>query len=309
MKIFFLYSGPFGEQIINNVSLNDPDHEISGAYEIQPDNIPGIAGADDLARIFEDPDRYVPEDFPAIPSDLLVVLGIHGQLSDLVPPIARKLGVRSVLYPIDDRDTIPAAKKTIEDELRDAGIATEFPEPFCSVCMSSDPQIGDFVSRFGRPAFRVSVDPVTGVITEIEVIRDTPCGSATSIARKLLGQGVHDREALSRICYDEQHNDEADNYCLAEMDPRYPLMQQAGDLLRDALFEACGFPTTKSTIVTTVRESGEIDLNDLAALVVGGPIDTVRTGCITRRSFDLFVDELLREGQLAVTREGKVTPA
>ena len=309
MKIFFLYSGPFGEQIINNVSLNDQEHEISGAYEIRLDNIPGIAGPDGLARIFEDPDRYVPDDFPAIPSDLLVVLGIHGQLSDLVPPIARRLGVRSVLYPIDDRDTIPAAKKTIEDELHEAGIATEFPEPFCSICLSTDPQIQDFVSRFGRPAFRVSVDTITGVIADIEVIRDTPCGSATSIARKLLGQGIHDREALSRICYDEQHNDEADNYCLAEMDPRYPLMQQAGDLLRDALFEACGFPTTKSTIVTTVKESGEIGVDELAARIVGGPILPERTGCITRRSFDLFLDELRGEGQVVVTRDGKVTPA
>ena len=35
--------------------------------------------------------------------------------------------------------------------------------------------------------------------------------------------------------YEEHHNEEAEHYCMAEMDPICPLMQEAGDLLKDAI--------------------------------------------------------------------------
>ena len=307
MRIFFLYSGPFGEQIINTVSLGGLGDQVNGAYELRPENIliPGEdpQGSDSL---FENPERYMPADFPETGADLLVVIGVHGILSDLIPCIARRLGVRSVLYPIDDRDTIPGARKTISDELTEIGVHVEFPEPFCSLSRSIDPWIDKFLKFFGRPLFRLSTDTGSGRINHIEVLRDTPCGSASCIARKLSGADTNDLDSLARFCYDEQHNDEADNYCLAEMDPRYPLMQEAGDLLKDALFEGCGLPTTKDTILSALQKSGETEIEDLAGQVVRQTPGLSPSGCVTRRGFDLYLNELEEEHKIVKTARGTV---
>ena len=39
MRIFFLYSGPFGEQIINTISLGGLGDQVVGAYELRPEQI------------------------------------------------------------------------------------------------------------------------------------------------------------------------------------------------------------------------------------------------------------------------------
>jgi hypothetical protein len=309
MRIFFLYSGPFGEQIINTVSLHGLGDQVIGAYELRPECIRVQDGEmQDSDSLFENPERYIPGDFPETPADLLIVLGVHGRLSDLIPCIARRLGVRSVLYPIDDRDTIPEAKKTISDELMEMGVHVEFPEPFCSLFRSGDPFVNEFLKFFGRPHLQVSTDPGSGRINRIEILRDTPCGSASCIAKKLAGADTGDLDSLARYCYDEQHNDEAENYCLAEMDPRYPLMQEAGDLLKDALFEGCGFPATKDTILSVLERFGETGIEDLASQVVGLSPGKVKSGCITRGAFNLYLRELVEENRIHITAKGTVEP-
>ncbi|MDD1720069.1 MAG: hypothetical protein LUQ25_08425, partial [Methanoregulaceae archaeon] len=133
MKIAVLYSGPFGEQIINTISLGGFASGITSVYELRPERIAEAhpESPDVLSRLWEDPDAYIPPDIGTGPADLLLVLGIHARLSDLVPPIARRFNVRAVLYAIDDRDTMPEARRTIREDLSASGITVEFVEPFC----------------------------------------------------------------------------------------------------------------------------------------------------------------------------------
>jgi thymidylate synthase len=300
MNIFFLYSGPFGEQIINTISVSGL-FTVTGAYELRPETVftDTPAGSCDDPDYFEDPKKFVPDDLPHDCADLLVVLGLHERLSELVPSIAKRLGVRSVLYPIDDRDMIPGARKTIQDELQMAGIAIEFPEPFCSLARSPDPLIDEFAKSFGRPSLEIEINVRTGSITSVGIQTDTPCGSASCIGKKLIGADTGDEMCLSKFCYDEQHNDEAEHFCLAEMDPRYPLMQEAGDLLKDGVFSACGKPTTKDIMVSIVREEGRIPADELASRVLTSSSATPGRGCVTRRAFDRYLDELIQEGYIA----------
>jgi hypothetical protein len=304
MNIFFLYSGPFGEQIINTISVSGL-FTVTGAHELRPETVFGDApgGGRDDPDYFEDPLKYIPEDIPCGCADLLIVLGIHGRLSELVPAIAKRLGVRSVLYPIDDRDMIPEARKTIQDDLRTAGIAIEFPEPFCCLAGSPDPLIDEFSRAFGRPCLTIEIDSRNGSITAVGVLTDTPCGSASCIGKKLVGADSRDEPRLSKFCYDEQHNDEAEHFCLAEMDPRYPLMQEAGDLLKDAVFSACGKQATKDLMVAIVHGEGRIAVDDLASRVLAGPSSAPGHGCVTRRAFDLYLTELFNEGHVTKNPE------
>jgi hypothetical protein len=302
MSIFVLYAGPFGEQIINAISTGGLAGEIVGVYELRPEQVIDAHGGNPsvLRELWENPDRFVPTDIPQVRAGMLLVVGIHGKLSDLVVPVARRLGAKLVIYGIDDRDSEPEARKSISDDLSAAGCRVLFPEPLCSLEPSGEELPDPFLSRFGRPRFRARIDR-DGRIAELEVFRDTPCGSASSVRAQLAGLSIADRPALARRCYEAHNNEAADHYCLAEMDPAHPLMQEAGDLLKDAIFEACGIPTTRDEMEAQIAGSGGIGKEALRALIVTtnpGALPGGRVGCTTARSFDRYLKELICSGRV-----------
>jgi hypothetical protein len=202
---------------------------------------------------------------------------------------------------------VPDARRSIEDELCEVGIHVEFPEPFCVLAGSRNGLVREFAGRFGRPHFRAMVDPSSHRITAITVLRDTPCGTGSSTAKKLEGLPC-DPDLILRRCYEEHHNEGADHCCLAEMDPLYPVMQEAGDLLKDAVFSACGLPTTRDLILGILADDGEITVEDLKARVVSTQArrQGEETGCTAGRTVDLYLDELAEEGKVERTGGGRV---
>ena len=309
MKIGIIYSGPFGEQMINNMAKRFAS-EIVCVYELSPEMIEEEHPSEpDLwSKIWENPEEYVPKSLLEAECDLMLVLGIHPKLGDLIPPIAERLKAKAVIYPIDDRKMIPEAKKSIQDTLEEKGIHVEFPEPFCILERSRNELVNEFIKHFGRPKFEGKLDEGKKVIKELKVIRDTPCGTATHLSQVLKNFPYDDREALIKKIYDEHHNEEAESHCLAEMDPIYPLMQEAGDLVKDAIFEALGFPTTKDLIVEKVKEKGEIGIEELKKILVGEPGDwkNPEKACDADRTFNLYLEELVEEGKIVRAEDGKL---
>jgi hypothetical protein len=307
MSIFVLYAGPFGEQIINAISTGGLAGEIVGVYELRPEQLIDAHGGNPsvLREVWEDPERFMPPDLPRVRAETLLVAGIHGRLSDMVVPIARRLGAVLVIYGIDDRDSAPEARKSIADDLSAAGCRTVFPEPLCSLEPPGKEPMGSFCARFGRPRFRARIDR-DGRIAELDLLRDTPCGSASSVRTQLAGFSITDPPALARRCYEAHHNEAADHYCLAEMDPAHPLMQEAGDLLKDAVFEACGIPTTRDEMEEEIAGSGGIGKEALRALIVTANPGALpgRVGCTTGRSFERYLGELIRSGRVTEAEGG-----
>ena len=310
MKIYIIYSGPFGEQIINNLASKGFGDKIVNAYELRPEKIEEEHPSEKniWSKVWEDPEKYLPKDLPVLKCDLLLVLGIHSKLGDLVPPLAEKLGAKAVLYPIDDRDMAPAAKKTVRDELEARGIYVEFPKPFCLLEKSKNKFINEFAKSFGRPKFEIKLDENKKVIKEVTIVRDSPSGSASCASRKLVNFPCEDKEALVKKIFDEHHNEGAENYCLAEMDPVCPLMQEAGDFFKDAVFEACGFTTTKEAILRKIREFGEIDVEKLKEIIVDKPgnWNNPEKACDADRTFYLYIDELVEAGKTVKTSDNKL---
>ena len=134
VRLYILYRGPFGEQIINNLALKSDEEKIVGVYELKPETLEAEHSSETnlWSTLWEDPEKYIPQNLPIVECDLLLVLGIHSKLGDLIPPIAKQLNAHSVLYPICDRDMAPEAKKAINDELASVKIHVDFPEPFCT---------------------------------------------------------------------------------------------------------------------------------------------------------------------------------
>jgi thymidylate synthase len=290
MRIGILYAGPFGEQIINHISLSGFGGQIVAVYELTPEKIPGGGRSED---IWESPDDFLPLDLPEVRCDLLLVLGVQGSLGVLVPGVAKRWSARAVIFAIDDRGMAPDARRSIEEELGDAGIHVEFPEPFCNLSESRNDLIRTFAERFGRPEFRATIDPASRCIQEVTVLRDTPCGTASSAAKKLEGLPCEE-DLILRRCYEEHHNEGAEHCCLAEMDPLYPVMQEAGDLLKDAVFAACSLPTTKDLILRILAETGGISIDDLKARIVSPQArrESEMCGCTAGRTVDLYLEEL-----------------
>jgi hypothetical protein len=221
-RIYILYHGSFGELVTEHLATSGLADHIVGLYDLKVTSVS-----------LDDPESDLPEDIPLTECDLLLVLGILPKAGDLIPIIAERTGAKAILWPVEDPNLIPEGKYTIEEELQRRGIHVEFPEPLCSLGMSDSEVINSFIESFGTPQFRVSVNPKQKVIESIKVIRDTPCGTASKIAPKLVGLSYDDMKS-----FEEHVAQMHDNECVAYMGPERPIMQQAGRLLVDALKEA-----------------------------------------------------------------------
>lgn len=309
MMIYIIYSGPLGEQMVNTIATKEAS-EIVNVYELKPETIEEEHPSETniWSKIWETPEEYIPRDLPILECDLLLVIGIHPKLGDIIPPIAEKLKAKAVLYPIDDKAHAPEAKKSVENDLEARKIYVEFPEPFCTLEKSKNPYIDKFAKIFGRPKFEIKLDRNKKTLKDVKVIRNTPCGSAFCVSKKLANFPYQDRAALIKKILDEHHNESAENYCLAEMDPHHPLMQEAGDLLKDAVFEAAKFSTTKDAILKIIDENGVINIKKLEKIIVGEPgvwKDQYKA-CDADRTFYLYIDELIKEGKILRTKNGKL---
>ena len=304
MRIYVIYSGPAGEQFIENLAHHGFGGDIVYIHNLQPEMIeeehpdePNI-----LERLWEEPERYVPRSLPLIECDLLLVFDIHPLLGDLIPPIAERLKAKAVLYPLDDRERIPQGLKTIMDDLERLGIHCECPKPYCLLEESEDPYISKLLERMGRPKLRVELDEAKGIIKHIEVLRDTPCGSARSVAERLTSHPYKDPMALKEKIMQEHSNEGNEHYCLASMDPIEPLMQEAGDILVEAFFEALGLPTVRDHILRELESRGTMEVDELKRLLVNE-----LNACDAPRTMERHLERLLAEG-LVEEKEGVVSP-
>ena len=221
-RIYILYHGSFGELVTEHLATSGYADRIVGFYDLDVTSVS-----------LDEPERDMPEDISLPECDLLLVLGILPKAGDLVPVIAKRTGAKAVIWPIEDPNLIPEGKYSIEEELNKNGIHVEFPEPLCALATSENEFVNSFVNSFGKPKFELRFNTKNKLIEEIKVIRDTPCGTASKIAPKLVGMSYEDVKSL-----EEKVMQMHDNECVAYMGPERPIMQQAGRLLADALKEA-----------------------------------------------------------------------
>ncbi len=294
-RIYIIYSGPFGEQLIDNFAVHGIGDKIVGLYEFEPEIIEEEhpSEPDVLKQIWDNPSKYVPKNLPIMECDLLIVLGIHPLLGDIIPSIAEKLNAKAVLYPLDDSDRIPEGLKTIKDDLEALGIPHEFPKPFCVMDKSENEYINYIFKEVGVPKFNIKLDEDKQIIKEIEVVKDTPCGSAKSVSKKLAYFSYSNMKAFREKITTEHENEENENYCLASMDPIEPLMQEAGDILVESTYEACGFPTIGDHIIEQIKLEEGISIKDLTNLLA-----YELKACDAPRTIERKIDELVSEGKI-----------
>ncbi|MGA9532698.1 MAG: DUF166 family protein [Anaerolineales bacterium] len=227
--VLALTQGLWGRRIAANVQAASPDWEVT-TWEA-PRTLPNV---------IDDPEDYLPSSFE--PADLILSLGDTPGLAQLVPDIVERTAAQAVIAPIDRNCSLPPGlAHQLEGWLADLGVPVVFPKPFCTLTETTynrppiqrtydDPTIARFAARFGRPTFRVTVD--ADEITNVDVGRQSACGSSLHIARGLVGTSVS--EGVDEAAMLHHHFP-----CLAGMDIDTDyldtLMHVSGNLVKDSM--------------------------------------------------------------------------
>jgi hypothetical protein len=187
MRIFAIAQGQYGQRIVENVRAHGP-----AAWSVECWRPP------DLPAVLDDPEPYLPLHVP--PADLILALCEGPAVAQLIPDIARRAGARAVIAPVEHAAWLPEGlARQLQERLAPLNVAAVFPRPFCSFTEDgynvrhqrvayANPWISEFARHFGRPVFRVLCEG--GIVSEVEVERDTACGCGRFVARQLPGVPV-----------------------------------------------------------------------------------------------------------------------
>jgi len=239
IKIYIVSSGDYGSRIINNIASRGFASSIVGLHEFNVD----------LPEFIDDIEEYIPDDLPEC--DLILSLGLVGDINMILPEIARKTGAKSVIAEIHDPLQIPPGLQSeIEEASNDINII--FAKPFCSLKPMGDKVIDEFAKYFGKPEIEVEGDKF---IKNINVIKGAPCGSTWYVAHELEGFPVEDAELES--------GNKIHNYpCIASMATDSmvgdTILHLAGYKIKEAVKKGVGF-ATKSAVVDKEVCMGGVD--------------------------------------------------
>ena len=224
MRVLILIQGDYGERIVDNIKTHAPrDWEVNS-----------YAFPKTLPVIIDDPNEFLPEELP--PADLLISLGEHPGVAQLIPDMVERSRAKAVIAPAANRAWLPAGlARQIKNKLAMRGVEMVYPVPFCSLTEknSSNPYVLELVRYFGRPV--VTVELAGDKIREVTIIREAPCGNTRFVANGLVGVWVVDAVMQAGLVH-HQHP------CLATMvvDPEFndTLMHRSGLGIKQAVDEA-----------------------------------------------------------------------
>ncbi len=201
MRILAIITGQYGQRHVDNIRAHMP-----AGWEVKVWQAPSA-----YPPVIDYPEDFLPSSLPA--SDLILSFGEHKGVAELLPEIARMTGAQAAIAPVDCEEWLPRGlARQLRRWLAELDVTCVTPKPLCTLTEDHynvkrhrveyhDPLIAEFARHFGRPRFRVTADPETRDITEIEVERDAVCGCARYVAQELLGVPAKDAEYLAGLLH------------------------------------------------------------------------------------------------------------
>lgn len=236
MRILAIITGEYGQRHVDNIRAHAPDE-----WQIIVWRAPAF-----YPPVIDYPEDHLPESLPGEDEgvDLILAFGEHKGVAELLPEVARRTGAQAVIAPVDREEWLPRGlARQLRRWLEDSGVSCVTPKPLCSLTETyynvkrhrieyDSPLIAEFARHFGRPEFRVTVDPETRDILTIEVSRDAVCGCARFVARELEGVPADDAEHLAGLLHHHYP-------CLASMgiddDFDDTIMHVSGNIMKEAI--------------------------------------------------------------------------
>ena len=218
-RILALVHGEFGKRKVKHIRENGPSYWVVESIELPPD----------LPTLIDDPQEYLPDSVPH--ADLLLALQENANAAQLIVDYVMLSGAGALLAPIDNSEWLPEGQKNqIVRQLRSMGVGSAFPRPFCAFEECGNPYLDEFARHFGKPVFKVKWE--RGNVTEVEVVRGSPCGCSVFVADKLKGVRVDESVEAAGLAHHHYP-------CLAAM-AREPdlddtLMHKSGYMTKEAV--------------------------------------------------------------------------
>jgi hypothetical protein len=224
MKILAVVQGNYGKRMAETWQKYGP-----ASWEVEILEI-----TSSLPTMMENPLEFLPHNIPT--ADLVISLGEHPGVAELLPAIVNASGARAVIAPVDNRAWLPPGlAKQVERALQKMGVPMISPVTFCTLQEDAahHPLMREFARSFGAPEIEITVE--NDHVKEVRVIRCAPCGSTYFVAEGLKGTRVQDAEEKSGILHH--------NYpCLATMNVDWQfhdtLMHRAGYFTKQAVNRA-----------------------------------------------------------------------
>ncbi len=185
MRILVAIQGHYGQRIADNIRKYGP-----ASWKVHT-----FSFAQELPAIIDDAGEFLPRELPA--ADLLISLGEHPGVAQMIPDMVKKSGVKAVIAPADNRIWLPPGlAKQIKKKLESIGVDMVYPVPFCTLTEkdSQNPHIKEFAKYFGRPDVDIELDK--DKIKRVVVIRGAPCGCTPYVADGLVG--IWERDAVEK---------------------------------------------------------------------------------------------------------------
>jgi hypothetical protein len=235
MKILAIVNSDYGRRHVENIRKHGPAEWTLNVWE----------AARAYPQVIDYPEDYLPASF--LPADLILQFAEHKALAELLPDIAGMTGATAVIAAIDNDAVLPRGlMRQLTGWLERMNVALVTPRPLCSLSEThywlsrcekrayDNPLIREFAHYFGMPAFKITVDPKTRVITSAEVTRDAVCGCARYVAEHLAQVPVDDAEEQAGMLHHHYP-------CLAAMgvvaDYGDTLMHISGNIMIEAVGE------------------------------------------------------------------------
>lgn len=230
MRILTITQGEYGNRITDNIQRHSPP-----GWSVDSWTAPRV-----LPPIIDYPEEYLPDSLP--PADLILAVGEHPGIAELLPDIVQMTGARAVLAPIDNVQWMPPGlMRQLTGWLAELGVPVVFPKPFCTLTERTYNSgriqaeydvalVAEFARHFGRPSLEIAVDPESKCIVGVAVERDGACGCARYVADGLVGVSADEAEYQAGMLHHHYP-------CLAAMviDPDYDdtLMHVSGHIIRE----------------------------------------------------------------------------
>jgi len=177
MRILIAIQGYYGERMVENIQRHAPVN-----WEVNHVTLPT-----GLPAIIDDADEFLPRELPH--ADLLISLGEHSGVAQMIPDMVKRSGAKAVIAPADNRARLPfGLARQIQRKLESVGVDMVYPVPFCTLTEkdSQNPYIQEFARHFGRPDVDIEFyEDDKHRVGKVIVKREAPCGSTRFVADRL----------------------------------------------------------------------------------------------------------------------------
>ena len=122
MRILVAIQGHYGQRIVDNIRRCCPSDWKVYSFTV-PQNLPDIV---------DDPDEFLPKELPE--ADLLISLGEHPGVAQMIPDMVARSHAKAVIAPADSRTWLPPGlARQIKRKLESQGVDMVYPVPFCTL--------------------------------------------------------------------------------------------------------------------------------------------------------------------------------